>query len=149
MMGAPTPPASPWGAAVRRRVVFGHVAALTLGVAGCLSANAQTSLDDQVPWIDVVVLAGLVSAAAQALWLVEGRRSISMLRRQVIERRGSAVATGPQALPVPVEPSSAGALVTVDGGSWHHRPDCLLVRGKVLRPVGARVRTEPCSVCAG
>jgi hypothetical protein len=104
-------------------------------------AGAEHELDGQVGWLNLAVVALVVSASAQATFLTAGRRSVSRLRRAVTDR--------PQWTPESSlrEPGAVPMIVTVRGTSWHHRDDCALVAGKDTSPVNEVAETESCPVC--
>lgn len=58
-------------------------------VLAAIGAGGERSLDRQLVWIDVAVVASIVSASAQVLFLLAGRRSVCALRRTVLDRRPS------------------------------------------------------------
>ena len=145
MSGAPTP----WHAGNQLSLAF-----LTLlGLGGiCLSwwmvaGTAQTAT--QQGWLDVGLVALLVAATGDILYLLNGRRSVRR-GRQVLALRLAALADGDAATDQ-VLPGSADAVVTAPRMSRYHRTDCLLVRGKtVSRGSVAEHRLagrRPCGVC--
>ena len=145
MSGAP----APWHAGNQLSLAFLSL----LGLGGiCLSwwmiaGTAETAT--QQGWLDVGVVALLVAATGDVLYLLNGRRS---LRRgqQVLALRLAALADGDAATDH-VLSGSADGVVTAPKMSRYHRTDCLLVRGKtVSRGSVAENRSagrRPCGVC--
>jgi hypothetical protein len=76
-----------WSRGAGRRLAVVTAVAAAVLVLTAFGAGAQRSLDRQLLWIDLAVVASVVSAAAQVLFVLAGRRSVCALRRAVLERR--------------------------------------------------------------
>jgi hypothetical protein len=113
-----------------------------------VGGTAETAT--QQGWIDVGVVALLVAATGDALYLLNGRRAVHRGQR-ALALRLAALADGNAAADEVSPDSFAGMVVTAPRMSRYHRSDCLLVRGKtVSRGSVAENRLagrRPCGVC--
>ena len=113
-----------------------------------VGGTAQTAT--QQAWLDVSVVALLVAAAADAQYLLTGRRAVRRRERE-LTLRVAALAAGPASIVDSSADPDTGAVVTSARMSRYHSGDCLLVRGKTVgrcsvaenRLAGRR----PCGVC--
>ena len=142
---------APWHAGNQLSLAFLSV----LGLGGIVlswwmvAGTAQTAT--QQGWLDLGVVALLVAAAGDALYLLNGRRAVHRGRR-ALALRMAALASDDAAVAAGVSPESAvGLVVTAPRMTRYHRSDCLLVRGKpVSRGSVAENRLagrRPCGVC--
>ena len=130
-----------WSRPARQLTVSGQAIGIVLGVIGYVGTHGQHSIERQIVWLNIAVVGALVAGCAQAIWLLEGRRSVSLLRRRVMI---STFGTGTVASTATID----GA-VTVSGGRSYHDPACVLVHGKEMRPFDGEPGVRPCSVCRG
>lgn len=135
------------------------VASLTLTALGCVgmavcwyAGAGKLTYDDQVPWLIGSITSAGVAVVGGVLWLVCGFRQVSMLERDLMGYLAPwlAEARGAQGGPAPER--GAGTLVIGAGMNRAHRPECLLVRGKVdlmaMTAAESAVRGLPgCGVC--
>lgn len=113
-------------------------------VVGWALASGEVEPSDQAPGVAVAV-AGLLVAGLPAVHALGRRRAaVATRRRDVLADLRRALATRPVPAPRPVRP------VVVAGGTWVHRSDCILVRGKAVRAASAAARRDrrACPVCA-
>lgn len=132
---------SPWSRATRRRVLVAMVCSLFALTSAYAGASAEDSLSEQAFWLDLAVLGSIVAGSAQAIWLVQGRRSVSQLRRHALRTMTRSVVPSGEAAP------SDADYVTVAAAPWVHRPSCLLAFGKDTQPALDRSADAPCPVC--
>ena len=140
---------SPW-----RARDFGRSVLLGLlgfaGIGACwYGAGGQTNLRDQVGWILASLLAVAVLVLSGVTWLVTGFREVRHgIRDLDLDKQAVFDLRDRVSISADLD-SPQGGLVTAEGMSRVHRPDCLLVRGKSVqrvpndRPPGSR----PCGVC--
>jgi hypothetical protein len=131
-------------------VILGNVIAVSLAVAGWAGASGEVLVSRQLPWAALAGAAVVVAGAANAGWLLTGRRAVA-------ERQASALG---RAFPAVVRlfpserPSAAPGDEPVAGPGMtrYHRPTCLLAAGKDVAPapVGLHRRAgrRPCELCA-
>ena len=141
---------APWHIGNRLSVLFLGL----IGLGGIVfswwmvAGTAETATQQR--WIDVGVVALLVAATGDALYLLNGRRAVHRGRRALALRM--AALAGDDTAAGGVSPDfAAGLVVTAPKMSRYHRSDCLLVRGKtVSRGSVAENRIagrRPCGVC--
>lgn len=116
----------------------------SIGLIGLLVAwfqtSEQTALRAQLPWLFAAVAASAVAGVAMSVWLTRGLRAVRAEHRALH-------ATAPAVLPsTATDVDSEQAWVSADGMTLVHRPQCLFVRGKDVRPV-ASVRGAVCPAC--
>lgn len=132
---------------------------LVLVLLGWLGASRSPYLFEQVPYLISGGLFGLGLCFLGSFmyfvhWLtllVREHRAQSAAIVQAIDRLESRLATLPAGGPVAAAPVSNGDtphLVATERGSMAHRPDCVVVAGKVgLRPVAANESLAACKLC--
>lgn len=133
----------------RRRfevVLFGgNVVAGALLFAGWVGASRRIILGHQMAWVSVALAGLIVAAAANGLFLLEGRRAIQT-RLRPYRREAISVGRGPSGSATAVEP-----LVASDVMNMYHRPICQLVAGKPVNQASRaehdRVGRIACGVC--
>lgn len=76
-----------WSPAAGRGLAVVTTGAAAILVLASLGAGAQSSLDLQLAWIDIAVVASVISASAHVLFLLAGRRAVCALRRAVLDQR--------------------------------------------------------------
>jgi hypothetical protein len=141
---------APWHAGNRLSLAFLSL----LGVGGIVlswwvvAGTAETVT--QQGWLDVGVVAVLLAATGDALYLMAGQRVVRT-RQQALALRLAARAGGIAERDDVSADSVAGMVVTAPRMSRYHRSDCLLVRGRtVSRGSVAENRLagrRPCGVC--
>ncbi|GAA0627832.1 hypothetical protein GCM10009547_34290 [Sporichthya brevicatena] len=139
---------APWGRAdLTGPGVLGAVGAVVVAVAWN-GASREEVFREQIGWI-VLAAAGFgVFALGGAWWILVGFRRTRQCRAQLRIDFANAFAEplpGVDARP----PDDVGGLVTGPGMRWAHRPDCLLVRDKAVRPLGPDEGDvlAPCAMC--
>ena len=145
MSGAP----APWHAGHQLSLAFLSL----VGLGGiCLSwwmvaGTAQTAT--QQGWLDLGVVALLLAATGDALYLLNGRRAVRG-RERTLALRMAALAGG-DAATVEAPAGTTGGVVTAPRMTRYHRSDCLLVRGKPVSwgsvAENRRAGRRPCGVC--
>ena len=104
-------------------------------------------LRDQIGWLNLAVVGGVVGAATDASWLLAGRRAIGQRRRRLLPDVVDPVRPAGAALPI------ALAWCWVPGTHRAHRDGCQLAAGKPTVEVdGARIQAEclvRCELCGG
>jgi hypothetical protein len=118
--------------------------AIPLLVVGYIGATQQHKLAPQILWLDLAVLGTLLGGVANGGWLLLGRHAISAQRRKVLAGLSTAA---PEPAPDTGLVGGGSDVMTVEGSTWYHRPDCVLVRDKELRLLKRRGGFEPCDVC--
>jgi hypothetical protein len=128
--------------ALRTHAAMTSVAAIGL-VSAWAGARSSSSLSDQVGWLNLAVAAFALSGLSFGLWLLTARRRLAGRRRQLLSTLPSAQ--------LQAAPTRSG-WVHLPGTRRGHRPDCLLVQGKMVQPLSptqARAAgLEPCETCA-
>lgn len=128
--GGPVPALWPSGAQARLWVA--QLAVVVVVVAAGAVAAGDDSIKDQFPWLNLAVVAAVVSALANGLWIVSARQRFGARRRTVLGAVEDAAldAAAGSAAPAPV--AGGEQLVGMSGLTRYHRPGCRLVAGKPL-----------------
>jgi hypothetical protein len=137
---------APWDA-VSFGVVAGlHVIAVGLLLTAWYGASTRADPGSQIAWLNLGVVAVMVSGTANAVWLLIGRRSVAVRLRRATTRLQAALAHD-EAADVAVSDGAGAALVrvTAAGQRLSHEPSCPLVRGRESRP--ATPDQPTCGVC--
>ena len=137
---------TPWTSRARTSAAAGLVAGAVLVAGGAAGAASEEALADQIAWINVGVAGVIVGGATVLLWLLAGRRAVTAARNQVVVVYAATL-----------DPARAGEVVgpplaervTVEGSTWYHRPECLLVLGKAMVEVRRTDGLTPCRICGG
>jgi hypothetical protein len=108
---------------------------------GWYGAAKESDWHDDARWIVLAVAAVVVSGLGLLGWVVAGRARLTTARRHVIE-----ALTERQKRRVQPR-GTAGVTVTAAGMHRRHRPDCLLMDGKVAIPAAEDDETAGCGVC--
>ncbi|MGX1673548.1 hypothetical protein [Streptomyces sp. NPDC055400] len=128
------------------------LAGLALIVTAWFGAGGTVSTARQAAWLNLGAAGFAVCAGGLCLWLLRARRTLG-------ERRISLIALAPvdddeEAFPAtrthrsgPADTTHALPLVKAEGMDRLHHPDCPLVAGKDVVPVGAG-GGDLCGVCA-
>jgi len=136
-----------WSGRARRLLVGCCSGGLALMISGWVQLSGGSSVDAQIPWLNVAVSGLLLAGFGNTLWLLRGRRSVADLRTSLLPPTFGTTGE-PVDAPVPAEQRQ---LVSAAGMTRYHRPDCLLAAGKPV--VGASRRTHemagrlPCRTC--
>ncbi|HZE65765.1 MAG TPA: hypothetical protein VE081_03985, partial [Sporichthyaceae bacterium] len=119
---------------------------LLIGWIGCRNTSHW---GDQQGWLAVAIMALVISTASIAGWFRVGLTNVRRLQHALAGvARTHLTATASAVHAERAEPD-AWPLVMVDGLTLYHRPDCLLVTGKSVRPTdGATVVLDKCRMCA-
>jgi hypothetical protein len=134
--------ATPWQ---RRDAVLAVVIAVigAVGVGVCWNgASKEAAFRDQIGWTVGAFLFCGVFALAGGYWVLVGfrrtRHCMAQLRidSATVFELPEVAAAAPVEL-TPTGPLPTSSLVTANGMRLAHRPDCLLARGKVVRPIPA------------
>ena len=148
-MRPPNGASAPWHAGNQLSLAFLSLLGLGGIVLSWWMVGGTTETATQQGWVDVGVVALLVAATGDALYLLNGRRAVHRGQR-ALALRLAALADGNAAVDE-ASPDSAAGVVTAPKMSRYHRSDCLLVRGKtVSRGSVAENRLagrRPCGVC--
>ena len=123
-----------WPRRGRRWLLVGQVACLaTIAVAGRAAAE-RPGTGGQSSWVAIAVLAALISAAGNGVWLAVVRKAAGVRRLDVFTRLAIQVEpSGKVGLQQPAVAAAAPA-VMIEGLTLRHRPDCPLVAGKAVVP---------------
>ena len=133
-----------WPYRGRAWLLVGQAACLaTITLAGRASAQ-RPSPAGQGSWVALAIVAALISAAGNGVWLGTLRRAASRRRQLVVALLAGQVETSTAASAGAT--SDAGRSVMVPGLTLRHRPDCELVAGKTVVP--APPDTDPCGWCS-
>lgn len=128
-------------------------------IVAAVGAGRADDLRAQVRWLNVGTIGVVVLGAGNVVWYLVGRRANGALRRRVhaaLAAQGRGAPIGASATSAPsgesgATASASGALVAGRGMTRFHRPDCLLVAGKTVRPATEathhRRGRRPCGVC--
>jgi hypothetical protein len=141
-------PARPhlWALADLRRLVRALALSGTGLVLAWLVASGTTDPARQEYAVAGGVVATAVALAGLTGWLLAGTRAVRVRRYAEMQDVRALLA---RRAPETQVASPAGALVTVAGATHWHDSDCLMVRGKDVRPVRTAERGAllPCPVC--
>ena len=133
-----------WPRRGRAALLVGQLACLaTVVLAGRASAE-RPAAGGQATWVAVAIVAALLSAAGNGVWLGVLRRAANSRRQLVFARLADQ--TGRPAGPADLVTGEDGEAVMVPGLTLRHRPDCALVAGKVVVP--ATADAESCGWCS-
>lgn len=121
----------------------------TVGLAVLLAAAAgigrETSVNDQISWLNLGTAATVVATTSQAAFVIIGRHRVRQRRHVALSSLRCDVELLAQSAVAVVD----GSLVSVAGGTWSHRRSCPLVDGKDIVPSDDGAGLEQCDVCAG
>ena len=125
---------------------------LGIGAAGLVvswwGVSGTTRLSSLVTWVNVGVVAVVVSGLGNMTWLLQGRRAVAERRRRLLSASSLAPST-----PEPLMPYGDDVRVAVPGATRHHRAGCPAVAGKrVERKTAAqheRAGRRRCGLCDG
>lgn len=143
------PAMGPWHARHGFVLTAGSALGLAAVVVAWFGASGEATTSRQLIWVAIGAAGIAVSGAANAVWLLAGRRAVGV-------RRVAGVVDPARSLSRE-RADRAGSVelgLVVAGGSMthYHRPDCVLVAGKPVQTGTAGELAEagrtPCGVCA-
>lgn len=116
---------------------FGASQAVALGaiVGGWFVGAGQHSSSDVWPWLSL-------SLAGLAVSLVTNAAALFRVHQRINTRFASFTLTEPRA-----RDTVGGELVSGEGMTLVHRPDCMLVAGKNVVAADRTLDLEPCGMC--
>jgi hypothetical protein len=131
----------PWSARDRRAVTGWLVTGAVLVVAAWFFAAGEVETADQLVFVNVGVVGGLVWLGGLFSWVARGRRQVGRRARQLVGAAPSA----------DLAVVSAETLVAGADRHWFHRADCLLARSRgwssAPRSQHERTGRQPCPAC--
>ncbi len=122
----------PWRPGTSARWWVAQMVVAGVVIAAAWAAGGRGSVQGQIPWLNVAVLAAVVSAVANGLWIVSARRAFGARRRLVLGALDVTVHDGLDANPSPAGTPGEESPVAVPGLQRYHRPGCPLVAGRTL-----------------
>jgi len=159
--------AGPWRAGDRRTFAWTTGLGLAGLVIGYWGASGTVAQSTQLRWTALAVAGVAVAGLGNAVWLAAAARDVRARRGQMSVRLSMALAGAeksaqlappgardyahlPRAEGQGAAASTAGGgsgvgVVTAEGMTHYHRPDCLMVVGKTVREGTGRKR--PCPIC--
>jgi hypothetical protein len=119
---------------------------LLVGWIGCRNTSHW---GDQQGWLALAIVALIISTASVAGWFRTGLRNVRRLQYALAGVARTHLATTATVAHTERTEPDAWPLVMVDGLTLYHRPDCLLVTGKAVRPSeGATAVLTECRMCS-
>lgn len=135
---------APWSPAQVRLVVGCNAGAAAL-VAVSATAAGGASLQDQVAWLNVAVLAMLLTVVANGCLFLVARRAIGRRRLSLVPDVQGHVHERPD------HPTATGDWFWVPGTTRAHRLGCPMTAARAPRPVSDAViraeRLRRCEIC--
>lgn len=138
----------PWTFADARTMVLTTAGGIGILFGAWWGAGGVDIPNSQTPWLAVGIAAIVLMATGNLFWLLSGRRAVQLRKQELLARLDVVLDAFDGA--APASPRAADARVVVPGSPRYHRPDCLLAKGKAVRPVpakGRRKKLEPCEMC--
>ena len=140
---------APWGSGEISQAVIAQLAGGGALIAAWYGSSGQLLPAGQLGWLTLAVGGAVVSGAANAAWLLSGRRAIAARRTAVAWGYGAAFARL-RVTPAPSEHSSDRRVtaVAVAGRSLYHQSECALVAQRATTPVDpTSTSRKPCGWC--
>lgn len=136
-----------WGTRPRRALILGNFVALASITVAWWGVSGSRTAPDQHALLMVGLAGVLVGAAANAVWLGAGWRSVRTARSVILPvPPAGALSAGSGVTDIRSE-----ALVSGNGMSWYHQSGCLLVSSKDVAPATRRAHELAgrgrCAVC--
>ena len=131
----------PWHLRNLGGLMLGQLLCIALVLAAGQAAANRASIHDQSAWLNMAVVAAVVSGLLNGVWLMRLRRATGRRRRTLL---GHLDAAAEEPDSVAMAPPSDEPLVAVPGMTLVHRPGCPLVAGKRVEPATDGV---PCGWC--
>ena len=131
---------APWNRPQLRMLGVTNTVAAGLIASAWWGSSGEAELAEQVPWLNLGVLAVVVASGVDLLWLGNGWSGLRTRRRELladIVLSNSPSQTNPR----------AADLVAVARGRRVHRADCPLVQGKTTTASRSRTGLRPGEVC--
>jgi hypothetical protein len=138
----------PW----QRRDALVFLTGVALGpiglLVGWIGCHHTDHWGDQQGWLAVAIMSLIISTASVAGWFRAGLRNVRRLQYTLAGVARTHLTTAASAVQAERNEPDAWPLVMVDGLSLYHRPDCLLVTGKAVRPSeGSTAVLTECRMC--
>lgn len=143
-------PPVPWRPAEAIWTTALNIVGAVVVFVGWLGVSGTARLSHQYGWTSVAVVGLVIAALGNGLWLLGGRRAVGVRRRRLLADppRGAVDVTSAA---VATSPPADDRLVTAPAMTRYHRPGCILVRGKDVRPYEPARRgapaARPCGMC--
>jgi len=146
-------PGEPWTRSHLTGLAGAQAIAAAVLVAAWFGLSDELVFTRQIPLLDLAVVATVAGGVANVAWIVQGRSAVRR-RKATFLRQVAAALPATVAAPQRSDPRSSLAamgdgFVAAARMTRYHRPDCPLLDGKDVRPVGGseqRDRTA-CGVC--
>ena len=125
-----------WPRRGRGWLLVGQVACLvTIALAGRAAAE-RPGTGGQASWVAIAVLAALISAAGNGVWLAVVRKAAGARRHDVFARLAANLDPSDTVGGQQAAVAATASAVMIEGLTLRHRPDCPLVAGKTVVPAG-------------
>ena len=142
--------AVPWKPEQLIRLVATDLVALALLVIAWFNSAGELHLARQIRYLDLAVLAAVLTGVGHTSWLVSGRRAIGIRSRELAQqaqlRCQAVVPSPPSEAPTLVTLTAITGFVQAPGMTKVHVPGCPLLAGKPAVAV-AETHGAPCGVC--
>jgi hypothetical protein len=135
----------PWKPDDVTRLVLGQLFGIALMGASWFEAGSQLTVREELTWLNVGLVGLAVCGVGNALWLLQGRRSVGTARVLVLPDRGDRPTVQADADPT-VRPDHR-VVLKAKSATLYHRPGCPLLVGKPTSATAAREGRAPCQVC--
>jgi hypothetical protein len=137
----------PWNGDALARLVLWNGAGLVLVVLGWYEASGRGRPGPGISWLNVSILGLLVSGAANGMWLLRQRRTVTMARVSILPvlHRDAALSEGP--LKMPAHDEESVTRVWIPGLTRYHRQGCPLIAGKEVSPTQGLEPLAACEMC--
>lgn len=137
---SPHPAVAPWNRPQLLVLAGANAVAAVILLGAWWASSREPDLGSQVPWLNVGVVAVLVAAGVDALWLGNGHSGVRVRRRALladVARPGAGHHPGPR----------SNELVRLASGRRVHRADCPFVAGKATTPAELSSADRHCEMC--
>lgn len=135
---------SPWGRSMPAVLAANAVGSLLL-LTGWWGGAREVTAGPQLGWANLAGIGVLLAVAADAAWLLRGRRAVRGRAHLLLTSDALRPGTPPRTATRQLE------FAAVAGMLRYHRRDCRLIVGKVTAVAPRRVHEEagrePCGVC--
>ena len=141
--------AAPWRRVDFVAMALGNAAGLFAVLAAYAGASHESSSSQQIGWLNLGAAGLIVVTAANAGWLLAGRRSCWRLRHALLP----AVPHGewPMGHFPGGQTMQAGLPVAAPAMTWYHSPSCRMVAGKAVAQATEvehqAAGRRPCGLC--
>lgn len=135
-----------WGGAAVRRTALLSLVGAGVWFIGWYQVAGEATTANQIGPMNIAILGVILAGAGQLGWILEGRRAVGRMRRELLG----------DARPVPAAEvlavSSEPDLRLIAGTRFYHRPNCAMVTSadttSGVRSVHEAADRIPCGVCA-